>query len=76
MQIADQLGKKSYLDNWFHSWLTSTRWLPTFESMFQGGARGHNVGHLNIFFEQHVLFRVDNFSVRQNLDRVGQYINI
>ena len=43
------------------------RWLETFESMFQGGARGQNVGHLKIFFEQWLLFRVDKASVRQTL---------
>ena len=43
------------------------QWLQTFESMLQGGARGQNLGYLKIFFEQPVLFRVDNSSVRQTL---------
>ena len=52
MQISDQLGRYSYLDNWFHSWLASTQWLQTFESMFQGGARGRGF-HMPLYSDQY-----------------------
>ena len=56
MQIFDQHGKYSYLDNWFHSCLAPTRWLQKIESIFQGGARGQNLGHLkNLFNNRYYL---------------------
>ena len=44
--VINHFRKHSYLDNWYHLWLFSTRQLQALGYMLHGRARGQNLGRL------------------------------